>query len=404
MIDTLGQEFRLDADAIAAAAAAAGEPAWLRELRSAAFERYCALPEPSERTPGWRRADLSGIDLSPCAAASSPLAWQVSAADRAAGVIVCSLQAAVSTHPHLVRPALERVHRGQTIGKFSALSESAWREGAFVYVPDGVQVGEPLRLAAGTGAYPRVLIIVGKNARASVGETHSGADRLTAGISDVIVEEGGQLTYAHVQQCGPATVVLSHQRARVARDAKLTTLNFGIGGRMARADIEVELLDRGAQSDMLGLVYAQGTQQFDYHTVQGHRAPDTRSDLLFKSALDGKAHAVYTGVIIIEKCAQRSDAYQANRNLILSDGARADTEPMLEIEANDVRCTHGATVGPIDEEQLFYLQSRGLALADAARLVVEGFFSEVLHKAGDDRLTGSLQDKVAPHLGRAGGP
>src|SRR5579864_4954210 len=134
---------------------------------------------------------------------------------------------------------------------------------------------------------------------------------------------------------------------------------------------------------MLGLVFAEGEQQFDYHTLQGHRAPNTRSDLLFKSALDDRSHSAYTGVIIIDRGAQRSDAYQANRNLLLSEGARADTEPKLEIEADDVRCTHGATVGPIDDEQLFYLASRGLDPETGSRLIVEGFFEEVFEKVGD---------------------
>ncbi len=151
---------------------------------------------------------------------------------------------------------------------------------------------------------------------------------------------------------------------------------------------------------MLGLVFAEDQQAFDYHTLQGHRSPNTRSDLLFKSALDDRSHSSYTGVIIIDRGAQRSDAYQANRNLLLGEGARADTEPMLEIEADDVRCTHGATVGPVDEEQLFYARSRGLAPDVAARLIVDGFFQEVFEKFGEPAVTESLREKVAPHLGR----
>ncbi|MBC5824184.1 MAG: Fe-S cluster assembly protein SufD [Candidatus Eremiobacteraeota bacterium] len=403
MIDTLNEPREIDAAEIDRAASAANEPGWVRESRRAAFERYAAMPQPTERTPGWRRADLTGIDFSPAPMGASAFAVEAAAADLERGVVACSLSEALAMHERVVRGALERVHRAQTLGKFSALAESAWREGAFVYVPDGVELSSPIHLTSSAGSYPRLLAIVGKNARASIAETHRCGSRLSAGVTDLILEDGAHLTYAHVQECGERTVALSHQRARLARDAKLVTLNFGIGGRFARADIEVELLGPGAESDMLGLVFAERSQQFDYHTVQGHRAPSTRSDLLFKSALGGSAHAVYTGVIIIEKFAQKSDAYQANRNLILSDGARADTEPMLEIEANDVRCTHGATVGPIDEEQLFYLQSRGLDASDAARLVVEGFFAEVLQKVGDERLTGSLQEKVAPHLGRDGG-
>jgi Fe-S cluster assembly protein SufD len=180
------------------------------------------------------------------------------------------------------------------------------------------------------------------------------------------------------------------------------TLNFGIGAKFARTDVEVELVGQGAESDMLGLVFAEGDQQFDYHTLQGHRSPNTTSDLLFKSALDDRSHSSYTGIIIIDRGAQRSNAYQANRNLLLGAGAHANTEPMLEIEADDVRCTHGATVGPVDEEQLFYAESRGLSPDAAARLIVEGFFKEVFEKFGQPGVTEALSAKVAPHLERVG--
>jgi Fe-S cluster assembly protein SufD len=225
---------------------------------------------------------------------------------------------------------------------------------------------------------------------------------MTSGVTDIVVGDGGHLTYAHAQLCGPDTVTFSYQHARLARDAKLITLNFGMGGRLSKTDVEVELRGPGAESDMLGLVFADGDQQFDYHTLQGHRSPDTRSDLLYKNALDGNSHSIYTGVIVIERGAQRSNAYQANRNLLLSNGARAATEPKLEIEADDVRCTHGATVGPIDEEQLFYLSSRGLDPEVGSRLIVEGFFQEVFEKVGEPSLTTPLHELIAPHIERLG--
>jgi Fe-S cluster assembly protein SufD len=397
VIDTLAKS-SLDAQTIQAFSDAAKEPQWLRAVRSEAFQRYAALPVPGERTQGWRRADLAGIDLQAQSEAPSPYSLLVDSRDRAVGVAVLTLADAVRTHTDIVREALERVHRGQTLGKFSALAESAWQEGAFIYVPPGVTLSQPIEVVSVSGPYPRLLVVLGREARACVLEVQRSAERLSCAVADLIVNDGAHLTYARVQECAANSVVFSHQRARLSRDAKLVTFNFGAGGRMSRADIEVELLGPGAESDMLGLISGDGAQQFDYHTVQGHRAPDTRSDLLFKSALNGTAHAVYTGVIIIEKPAQRSDAYQANRNLLLGEGARADTEPMLEIEANDVRCTHGATVGPIDEEQMFYLRSRGLSEELASRLIVEGFFEEVFQKVGDDRLTAALRSKIAPDL------
>jgi Fe-S cluster assembly protein SufD len=380
----------------------ASEPAWLRELRLGALERYAGLPQPTERSEGWRRLSLKETDLSPAAPSPAEFAVRVSDADRAKGIVILPVVDALGLHEPLLREVFLRARGARSLGRFSALAEAAWQGGVLVRVPDGVTASDPIHLDLAAGAYPRVIIAVGKNARAAVTETHRESGRLTSGVVDILLEDGAHLTYAHVQECGRDTIVFSHQHARIGRDAKLVTLNFGLGGRLAKSDVEVELLGRGAHSDMLGLIFAEGSQQFDYHTLQGHRSPDTRSDLLFKAALDDESHSVYTGVIIIDKGAQRSDAYQANRNLLLGANARADTEPKLEIEADDVRCTHGATVGPIDEEQLFYLQSRGLDVDSASRLVVDGFFQDVLDRVGDPRVTDPLREKVWPHLGRLG--
>jgi Fe-S cluster assembly protein SufD len=387
----------LDREAIAALSS--GGPAWLRELRAGAYDRFDKLPTPNERSEGWRRLSLKGIDLTPPRPKPSTFSITISDADRRKGVAALPLSEALGAHETIVREALVQARGGRTVGKYSALAEAAWQTGSFIYVPDGVETSEPIVVQSGEGPYPRVVIALGKHARAAITETHNERDALVAGITDIALGEGAHLTYAHVQDAAPQTVIFSHQHARVGRDAKLVTFNLGSGGKLAKSDIEVELLGKGAESDMLGLVFGHGEQQFDYHTLQGHRSSDTHSDLLFKSALDGHAHSVYTGVIIIEKGAQRSDAYQANRNLLLDEGARADTEPKLEIEADDVRCTHGATVGPIDAEQLFYLGSRGLDRTRASRLIVEGFFQDVFDRVGDARVTGPLAAKFAPDLG-----
>ena len=374
-------------------------PPWLRELRVGAFERYEKIPAPTERTEGWRRLSLKGIDLTPPAPQGyETFSITVSDADRAKGVVALPLVEALNSHEAIVREALVQARGGRTVGKYSALAEAAWQLGAFVYVPAGVQTADAI-LVQHAETYPRLVIALAENARAAVTESYAHADqRFISGITDIVVGDGAHLTYAHVQNTGSNTVVFSHQHARIARDAKLVTFNLGTGGKLAKSDVEVELLGRGAQSDMLGLVYGHGSQQFDYHTLQGHRSTDTRSDLLFKSALDDRAHSVYTGVIVIERGAQRSDAYQANRNLLLNEGARADTEPKLEIEADDVRCTHGATVGPVDAEQLFYLNTRGLDRDAGSRLIVEGFFQDVFDRVGDERVTRPLESKFAPHL------
>ena len=425
----------LDRTAVEALSSAAGEPGWLLEERLAAFAAFEREPAPTERTEGWRRLSLSGFDLSPAAPSPSPVSIAVSDADRKRGVIALPLSEALKTHEDLLREILcsrategrplaelrspgykedvarieaaarpdGRVHQsvyGRPLRKFSALAESLWAGGAFVYVAAGTEVAEPIRIDVEGGPYPRVVIIIGSGAKASICETHRGSGRIETAVSDLILQDGARATYAHVQDCSPETVAFSHQRAHVKRDTKLLTLNFGIGARFSKNDVEVNLEGVGAESEMLGLVFAGGRQQFDYHTLQGHRSPHTRSDLLFKSALDGQSHSLYTGVIIIDRGAQRSDAYQANRNLLLSESARADTEPKLEIEADDVRCTHGATVGPIDEEQIFYLGSRGLDEETAGHVIVEGFFEEVFARVRDERLTKPLAAKIAPHLER----
>jgi len=373
------------------------EPEAVKQARLAAFERYHSLPLPDERTPGWRRTDLSGLDLKPLSPAHSTCDIRVAAADLRSGVVASSLEQA-SGNGSL--PDFARVRTALSLGKFSALTRSLWQGGGFIRVPNGVTLTQPIVVEWKSGPYPRLVLIVGQGANATVVERQANDLRLISGVVDIVVEDGAVLRYCHDQECDKDSVVFSHQHASVGRDAKLITLNFALGGKLARADVEVELQGPGAESDMLGLVFGERRQQFDFHTLQGHRSHDTRSDLLFKSALDDESHSGYTGVITIDKGAQRSDAYQANRNLMLSDGARADTEPMLEIEADDVRCTHGATVGPIDEETLFYVESRGLSPDDGARLLVEGFFSEVFQKFGDDRVTKDLADKVSPHLGR----
>ncbi len=377
----------------------ASGPEEVLEARLAAFDAFESMPFPTESSVGWRRTDLAGIDLKPAPPAESVCDIGLPESAKAAGAIASSLEDAIRKTS---LPVVSTVRTGLSFRKFSALAQSAWQGGGYLHVPAGADIADPIQISWKGGPYPRLVVVIGKNARATVVEQHDQSAKYLSGRVDLILEDGARLNYIHVQDCARESVIFSHQRAEIGRDAKLVTLNFGLGGRLARTDVEVELQGSGAESDMLGLVFAEGEQQFDYHTLQGHRAPNTRSDLLFKSALDDRSHSAYTGVIIIDRGAQRSDAYQANRNLLLSEGARADTEPMLEIEADDVRCTHGATVGPVDEEQLFYAESRGLEPDVAARMIVEGFFGEVFEKFGQPSVTKLLQGKVAPHVARVG--
>jgi Fe-S cluster assembly protein SufD len=375
------------------------DPEEVQAARLIAFDKYLALPMPGERSEGWRRTNFAGIDLSPVAPDRAVCEFTVAAADSGRGVLAGPLDEGVLRGA----PGVLNTDTGLSISKFSALAQAVWISGGSVVIPDGVAMTAPIVVEWKSGVYPRLDIYVGKGARASVFELSSLPGTLTTGIVDIHVDDDAHLTYVHAQNAPRDVVVFSHQRARLGRNAKLITLNFAIGGKLSRADVEVNLAGQGAESDMLGLVFGEGDQQFGFQTLQGHHAPDTRSDLLYKSALDDRSHSSYTGVIEIGHDAPRSEAYQANRNLLLSDGARADTEPKLAILIDDVtRCTHGATVGPIDEEQLFYVRSRGIDPQSATKIIAEGFFQDVFAKVGDDRLTASLQEMIAPHIGRLG--
>ena len=197
----------------------------------------------------------------------------------------------------------------------------------------------------------------------------------------------------------------SSQRTLAGRDARIDTLNVGLGASVHRVDLNAKLLGPGANSEMLGLYFGDGDQHFDFNTSQDHTEPNTGSDLLYKGALDGNSRAVFRGVIRVFPGAQRTDAYQTNRNLLLSPGARADSLPNLEIEADDVKCSHGATIGELDAEAKFYLMSRGLDQVQAERLVVLGFLGEVLAKLPlggvVDKVTGVIEEKLSPGRVRA---
>ncbi len=192
------------------------------------------------------------------------------------------------------------------------------------------------------------------------------------------MRDGAGLRCIHLQEWGAGVHNFSTQRVLLGRDATINWLVVTLGGSLSRADVQAFLNGPGATAEMLGIFFADGHQHFDHHTMQVHNAPSAGSDLLFKGTLNDTARSVFSGLIQVAPGAQKTDSYQLNRNLLLSDKARADSIPNLEIQANDVRCTHGASVGPVDPEQLFYLMAHGLSRAEATRLIVEGFFEPVV--------------------------
>jgi Fe-S cluster assembly protein SufD len=419
----------LDGAAVERRAAALGDPAWLRARRLAAWEAFRALPVPTTRSEEWRYTDLArwpwadAIVPDPAgrpAAARAPTdgaegsgAGGAAAVGRLvdeaaglfrrharlpAGVVFADLATALRDHADLLEPHLLAEAGDRAAGFFPALHAALVGGGVVLAVPDGVEVDLPFRtfrtLARdGAAAFPHTLVVAGARSRVTLVETlRSGArpaSALHAGATEIVAGAGAEVRVVTVQDWGPGVLHWWRQRARLERDAVVRTLVVTLGGALARSEVESLLEGQGGTSEMLGLYAADGAQHVDHRTLQLHRAPHTTSDLLFKGALRGRSRAAFSGLIKVSPGAQRTDAYQKNRNLLLSGDARADSLPNLEIEADDVRCSHGATIGPADELQLFYLRSRGLTRDVAERVLVEGFFEEVLA-----RLPAELRDEV----------
>ena len=398
-------------------------------LRKQAFEEYLALPVPSQETEEWRYTDLSAFDLSftPFVSGGGPESLagtqvlkeagvvgeraglqiqrnsevvSTRAADSLSkkGVIFCDLDRAAALHPDLVEPNLHTlVPTSRT--KFTALHGAFRTAGTFLYVPPATTVELPLQTltyldADGAAVFPHTLIVVGEDAEVTFIDRFASPD-LSRGFSDAIVEivagPASRVRYVSIQEWGSGVTHLGVQRARVGRGADFRSLAIGFGASLARAEAESVLAEPGGSSEMLGVFFADGTQHFDHRSVQDHVAPNCTSDLLYKGALKGASRAVYSGWVHVRKEAQKTNAMQTSRNMVLSERAKADAIPNLEIEANDVRCGHAASVGPVEEETLFYLQSRGIPRKEAERLVVFGFFGEVLDRV----LLSEVRDSAA---------
>jgi len=366
-----------------------GEPGWLRNVRRKALESYERLPAPSKTDEEWRRTDVSGLDPNKFSKLEHLDGQKLILPEALPkGVILMPLRQAAQDHPDLVEPRLfSLVHADRD--RFAALHAALFTGGTFLYVPDGVVVEQPIigqhfSHEAGTSVLPHTLIVAGRGARFDyldeyIAENEDEAGYRT-GSAEIFVGEGAQVGYVAVQKWGRNTWHLADQRAELQKDSTLRLFNVTLGGRFSKSRVEAALAGEGANAELKAIYLASGQQFFDFHTLQDHRVGNTRSDLLFKGALQDVARTVYAGLIRIEKHAARSDAYQANRNLVLSDKAKATSIPMLEIDNNDVRCTHGATVGPVDPEHLFYLRSRGIPEPTAKRMLIQGFFGDVLDR------------------------
>lgn len=320
---------------------------------------------------------------------------------RSLGVVLSTLEDALRTHPALARPALMRC-AGPDYAKLEAANGAGFKGGAFLYVPKGVRVERPfdLSIAHGSGyAFPRLAVVVDEGAEAAIVEDHVGsAAGVSAAFGRLRLARGAKLSYFYNQGLDPRSTHFWSQRVDLAADAQLKHYSILLGGALHKSDLHVELLGSGARSELYGVVLGGKSQVFDVRTWQMHRASKSESDLLFKAALQDRARSVYTGMIRVDKEALDCDAFQRNNNLLLSDSARADTTPVLEILTDRVRCKHGATMGPVSAEELFYLGCRGFEPREAAKTLVLGFFEPILRQVPLERLENELPGRVEARL------
>lgn len=413
----------LNVEAVEALSAAKHEPGWMRDKRLAAWRLSQALTWPTGTEEEWRRTDLRGLDLAeymplpPVAAAASSRAalptlfaphltlpetavgglvvqqdgtavWQtLDETLRAQGVILCDMDTAVQQHAGLVEPHFMTEAVPATTDKFTALHGALWNGGTFVYVPPDVTVTLPLRtlVAHTTSAsmeQAHLLLIADRHSQVTlITDEISGAPDLPGwhnGVVELYVKSGAQVTYLQTQNWSRRLWAISHQRAVLDANSSLRWAVAALGSRLCWTEQSVWLREPGSHSKLFGLMFADGRQHLDFQTHQDHTAPHTESDLLFRSVLLGRARTVFRGVLHLRKAAQQTDAYQSTHSLLLSAQARSDALPILEIEADDVRCKHGSTTGRVDDEQLFYLMSRGLSRQEAQRMIVQGFLETVI--------------------------
>jgi len=394
---------KLTRDVVERLSAALGEPGWLTERRAQAFDVYEKLELPDPKGEEWRYVDVRDFDFSVFdapRAGTTPL--DISEDLAAKGVIFTDLRTAIAEHPDLLR---EHFFTDVPLDehKFTALHGAFFSEGSLLYVPRGVEVELPFEVlhtvAPGGSVFPHTTIVVDQNASATLVDTFKSEDAdatsLSASVVEIEAKRGATVNYISLQQWGRNVHHFQTQRFTGHRDTTVRSLAVNLGSAFARTQVESVLKGEGSFSELLGLYFADADQHFAQRTLQWHEGPHATSDLLYKGALKEKSKSEYSGLIKVLKGAQGTDAYQANRNLVLSEDALARSIPQLEIEANEVRCTHGATVSPVEEEHLFYLMSRGIDRVTAQKLVVFGFFGEVLDRIRVPRVREELSEAIS---------
>jgi Fe-S cluster assembly protein SufD len=422
------------------AAAALGGPDWLAQRRLAAAARLAELEWPTDRDEIWRYSRIGELDLGRYrpvppedldppgverAPGGGPFAAEIGEhagmivvrngrvvhhelddALASKGVRVCDLATCVEDD---VRGALG-VCSDASPDAFTVLHDAFLAGGACISVPEGVVVDRPIVVlhwcdGAGLATFPHTLLVAGSGSEVTLVERSGTPDfaadspgHLVDGVVELLVGDNAHVRYVTVQEHGPRTWAITLQRAHLGRDATLRSSAVALGGEYARLRSESLLGASGAESELIAVYFGDHDQMLDFRTFQDHDAPHTRSDLLFKGAVEDQARSVYSGLVRLRPPAQKSEAYQTNRNLVLTEGAGAESIPNLEIEANDVRCSHASTVGPIDDDQRYYLESRGIPPEEAERLIVLGFFDDVFARLPVPALVEPLRRTVVEKI------
>jgi Fe-S cluster assembly protein SufD len=381
--------------------------AGLDARREEALARLETLELPAFRgTAGWEFTPIDKLDLDAHPVAPGGVAPSSFGLEEAPpeGAIVMALAQAASEHADIVERHLGSVVHGDT--PFVARNDAHWTDGTLVYVPRNVTVSAPIVVStaheqAGTALHWRLLVVLEEGAQASVWhESTSAADGLVNGVVEVVVGQSARLRLVDLQDLDESTWVFGTQRATVGRDGSLDWITLGFGSANGKVFQETQLAGPGAHGAVTGAYATRGRQHVDFDTLQEHAAPDTTSDLAFRGILADRSSAVWRGMIKVDPGAQRTDAFQESRNLLLSKRAHADAIPGLEILANDVRCTHAAAIAQIDREQLFYLRAHGLPEATAQRLVIEGFLEALVERFEEGPVREAVGDALARRLAR----
>jgi Fe-S cluster assembly protein SufD len=424
-------------DAVVQLSTALSEPDWMLKFRLKAWEEFERTPIPTVQEEAWRRTNIRRFSLDKIGPSLNgngkvddvpaylgeqltgdkaggvllqvdgvTQRYELSDELKEQGVIFCDMSTAVREHSDLVKKHFMTTTVQITEGKFAALHGAFWRGGVFLYVPRNVRADAPLHSAlwATNGkTFTHTLAVLESGAEAVfIDEYASGegeGQALHNGVIELLVGDAASLTYAGLQDFGSNVWQFNHERGRVGRDGRLDWVTSVMGTRLTKAFQTVELDQRGAWARMSGIFFSNGRQHIDLDTQQNHNAADTTSDLLYKGALRDKSRSVWQGMIKALPDSQRIDGFQANRNLMLDKTARADSIPGLEIEADDVRCTHASTIGKLDEEEVFYLMSRGIPEHTALQMVVQGFFDPIMQRIPFEGVRDRIFDRILEKIG-----